>query len=237
MSCSLFNARGVRSAGDEDRERVACAPRANRHLHVLQSSCLEEPVELLVFEPEPAIAESFAYPVLVVTPQVQNEHTSARTHDAHGFRQRHRGIVGVMQCLRQERHVDTAVLERQFFQLAPLPLNVRAAPPSRELLRARKDGLRPIHGNHLAREAARFERQVAFAAPEIRHVHGREELPERARPRGPAPPGHDLAALFASPVFIEVLLAEPPHLLEPRIVGAPGRGCRGGRELLFEERP
>ncbi len=76
------------SAGDQDGERIARATRADRYLHLRQSCAFEEPLQFVVVESQPSIAEPLADPVLVVTPQIEEQHAAARTHDAHGFGQR-----------------------------------------------------------------------------------------------------------------------------------------------------
>ena len=62
-------------------------------------------------------------------------------------------------------------------------------------------------------------------------------MTERPRPGGPAPARHELTLVgVRAGVRVEVLLAQPPHLGQPRIVRAAGLGPRGLGELGLEER-
>ena len=63
---------------------------------------------------------------------------------------------------------------------------------------------------------ARFDSEVAVAAPEVRDHQRRKEVPQRARPGGPAPARDDLAALAVRAVIVEVLLPHAADFLEPR---------------------
>jgi hypothetical protein len=95
-----------------------------------------------------------------------------------------------------------ASFERQLLELAALPLDVRHRPPLRGRAWrafAASDGLGAIDGDHALREPARFDRQVAFAAAEIGDLERRQQVPERARPRRPAPARDDLPRSPSAP--------------------------------------
>ena len=63
-------------------------------------------------------------------------------------------------------------------------------------------------------------------------------MAEGARPRRPAPAGHELAlARVRTRVHVEVLLAHAPHFFEPGQVGAARLGRRRAGELRLEQRP
>ena len=97
----------------------------------------------------------------------------------------------------------------------------------------------PIDGNHPRRPARRFDRQITFPAAEIGDVERRQQLTERPRPGRPAPPRHELPriARIGAAVRVEVLLAQPQHFLQARLVGANDRIARRLVELLLERRP
>ena len=53
---------------------------------------------------------------------------------------------------------------------------------------------------------------------QVGHRHGRQQQTQGARPSGPAASRHQLARVVRA-VGVEVLLAQPQHFLEPRVVG------------------
>ena len=81
----------------------------------------KKPLEVIVLEAEPSIAHAIADPFLIVLAQVEDEHPPARPHHARGFLDGLRRIGRMVQRLREQRHVDRGVLERQLFHVATLP--------------------------------------------------------------------------------------------------------------------
>ena len=169
--------------------------------------------------------------------QVEHQHASARHDDPRRLGQRAGRIGRMVQRLREERHVHARVAQRQLLELALLPDHVADAPASGERARALQDERRAIHRDDPGRPAARLDRQIPLAAPDVGHAQRRQKVAERARPGRPAPPRDELTLVGVRPgMRFEVLLAQPPHLGQPRIVRAAGLGRRGGGELGLEER-
>ena len=97
------------------------------------------------------------------------------------------GSGGMVQRLRQQRDIHRRVVERQLFELAALPRDVRrraGAPPS-ALARA-EHVRRAIDGGDVPRPVRRLDREIALAAADVGDVERRQQMPERARPRRPA---------------------------------------------------
>src|SRR5262245_16755994 len=102
MSLGLFcirSADGFRAAGNQYGKGIAGAARADGDPDVGQAGVLQQLRELAVVEAEPLVAETIADPLLVVTPEVEQEHAAAGTDDADGFGERLGGIGGVVQRL------------------------------------------------------------------------------------------------------------------------------------------
>ena len=76
---------GLRAARDQNGERVAGAPRADRDLTSLSPAPAQQSRERLVGEAVPAIAEPLGHPLLIVLAQVEHEHAAAGDDDAGGF--------------------------------------------------------------------------------------------------------------------------------------------------------
>src|SRR5262249_23680340 len=63
--------------------------------------------------------------------------------------------------------------------------------------------------------------QIAFAASEISDVDGRKQKAQRACPRRPRSARHELTALISGKrMRRKTFAAQPPHFLEPRVIGA-----------------
>src|SRR4051794_25949785 len=116
--------RGPGAARDENREGIALAARADADLDVGQPGVLQQPRQFRILEAKPFVAEPIANPVLFVLAQLEHEHASRWTGNAHGFGERLGRILRVMQRLRQQGDVNARVLERQLLQLAALPFDV-----------------------------------------------------------------------------------------------------------------
>ena len=78
----------------------------------------------MIVEPEPLVAEALAHPRLLVAAELEDEDAAAGLDDARGFGQGARGRGGMVQRLRQQRHVDAGVLERHVLELAAMPLDL-----------------------------------------------------------------------------------------------------------------
>jgi len=70
--------RRSRAAGHEDREGVPRQTSTHAHPDVAESGLAHQERQLPIVEPEPAIAEAIAYPLLVVTPQVEDDQAPTR---------------------------------------------------------------------------------------------------------------------------------------------------------------
>ena len=68
--------------------------------------------------------------------EIEHQDPAAGRGDAHRFGDGPLGMVRVMQRLRQHRHVDFAVCDRQPFELAALPGHVADAAALRQTARA-----------------------------------------------------------------------------------------------------
>src|SRR5439155_10581994 len=122
----------LQSAGNQDRERIARFAGTDIHTHITQTSAAKERVQFGARKAEVTIAESFAYPRLVVRAQVENQQPAARAQDARGLCNRPRGVVCVMQRLREQRDVNRAVAQRQANQITLLPGDVADMTPRGE---------------------------------------------------------------------------------------------------------
>ena len=119
---------------DQHRERVAgsCARRRVTLTSVSPAS-VSNAFEPLVAEAEPAIAEPVAHPGLVVLAQIEHQHAAAGHEDARRLGERARGIVGVVQRLRQQRDVDAARRAIGSFSSSPrFQMTLRDAAPRRQ---------------------------------------------------------------------------------------------------------
>src|SRR5215472_11492337 len=111
-------AMGFCSAGDQHRERIAGFARADADLHVREAGTDEQPLQLVVIKAKTPVAKLAAHPLLVMAPEVEHEHASARRRDTHRFADGARGVLRVMQRLREHRDVDCPVVNRQVLELA-----------------------------------------------------------------------------------------------------------------------
>jgi hypothetical protein len=151
----------VRRAGaarDEHRERVALEPRADPERHMLEASLAQQPLQLGVGEAEPMVAKPRLDPLLVVLAQIEQEKPPAGFENARRFGERERRLGRVMQRLREKRDIDAGIRERQVFQLAGLPRDIRHAPPLRERPRPLEHLGRVIDRDDVTRPPCRLER-------------------------------------------------------------------------------
>ena len=164
------------------------------HPDVGQAGVRQQRCQLVVVEAEPAIAEPVAHPRLVVLAQVEHQHAAARARGcAPPPRSARAGIV------RRDAAPATAARRRRWRRESAASRARRASSrrstrgAARASARARFEHVgRAIDGDHPRRPAARLDRQIAFAAAEIGDVERRQQVAERARPRGPAPARHEL---------------------------------------------
>ena len=192
-------------------------------------------------KPERPIAELGADPLLVVLAQIEHQHAAARHRDprrfGHGARRVARRGAAPATAARRRR---VSSLIGSFSSSPRFHTTFDDAAPARRARCARSStDVRAIDGNDPRRPARRLDRQVPFAAAEIGDRQRRQQQAERARPGRPAAARHELprVARVGAAVRLEVLLAQPQHFLQPRLVG-PHRRVAGGRvELLLERRP
>src|SRR5581483_808653 len=116
------------SAGDQHRERIARLARADADLHIREPGADEQLLQFVVVEAEAPIAELAAHPFFVMPPQVEDEHAPAGGGDADRLGDGARRMLRMVQRLREHRHVDGAVADRQLLELALLPDDVGHAP-------------------------------------------------------------------------------------------------------------
>src|SRR6186997_222205 len=91
---------------NQHRKWIARRARANPNFDVLESSADEQAPQILIFEPEPAIADTIAYPFLIVLAEIERQHASARPKNARRLGHGTRGIRRVVQRLREQRDVE-----------------------------------------------------------------------------------------------------------------------------------
>src|SRR2546426_6229040 len=139
-----------------------------------------------------------------------------------------------MKRLRQQREVHARVLNRKTGELAALPGDVFHPAPRGKIPRPCEHGLRMIDRNDRARPARGLEGQISLAAAQVGDIERRQQMTERAGPRGPAATGNELTAVA---VCVEVLLAEPEHFLEAGLVGLGALVVGLGPELALRECP
>ena len=223
---------------DEHRERIARPARTDTRPGLFQSAHEQHLRELLFLESKRAIAELRAHPLFMMLAQIENQNSSARHRDARRLGDGPRRIRRVVQRLRQQRHIHRLIVDRKFLQLAPPPGDVgRAAAPA-ERAGAGEDRFRSIDADHRRGPARGLDREIPFAAAEVRDAQRRQQQAQRARPGGPAASRHQLPAVAAvDRVPLEVLLAEPQHLLQPGPIRLHGRVVRGPVELIPERGP
>src|SRR5689334_22220742 len=101
---------------DQDGKWIAGATRTGRHSDVVQSSVGENSLQPRWREPKPAIAKPIANPRFLMLPQIEDQGAAPRYQNARRLAHNARGILGVMQRLRQQRDVDCAVFDRQPLQ-------------------------------------------------------------------------------------------------------------------------
>ena len=117
---------------------------------------------------------------------------------------------------------------------------LRTLAPCRQRLATLEHVRRMIDGDDAAGPARGFDREVAFAAAEIRDVERRQQQPERPRPRRPAATRHELTALVpAPPCCAKLSWRNRRTLLQPGIVGAscPTSRVRTPREATTTTPP
>src|SRR5687768_17104077 len=109
------------SACDQHRKRISGRTRTHAHLDVRKTGADQKPFEIGVCESQPAIADTIAYPFLIVFAQIERQYAAPGLEDPRGFGHRTRGIGGMVQRLREQRDVNRCVFERQLFHIAALP--------------------------------------------------------------------------------------------------------------------
>ena len=159
----------------------------------------------------------------LVLSQVEDQHASAGRGDARRLGDGARRFAGVVQRLRQHRHVDA----RRRRSAAS-----RARRASRR--RSRRGGGRPAPR---ARSSTTSERSTAMTAtpsappqssgspspqPRSATLSGGSSMPSARDHAAQLRPGHQLTrvARVGAAVGVEVFLPQPQHFLQPRIVGA-----------------
>ena len=133
------------SGGDDDRERAVGQRGTGRGADVGEAGGGDEAGERAILEPEPAIVQAIADPVLVVRAKVEDQDAAARRDDAVRLGERPRRRLGVVQGLREEHDVDAGVGERQLLDL-PTSHDTLATPrrAARARARARTSGERSM---------------------------------------------------------------------------------------------
>ena len=91
----------------------------------------------------------------------------------------------MMQRLREQRHVDRRILERQLLHVAALPGDVLHAAPLGECLRALQHVGRAIDADDPLRPLRRLDRQVSFPTGDIGDIYRRQQQAQR---RATTPP-------------------------------------------------
>ena len=129
------------------------------------------------------------------------------------------------------------IVQRQRFDVAALPADVRHAAAAREVPSALKHRRRPVDRDDPLREPRRFDGEIALAASDVADDEPRHQVRERARPRRPAPARDELAAPRGIRVLLEVFFPEPAHLFQSRVIGAPGGSRACGGERVVQHRP
>src|SRR5262245_1581275 len=94
------------SGGNQYGERVARLAGADADGDVRQAGFGQHLLQLAIVEAEAAVAEFRAHPVFLVRAEIQHEDTSTRYGDPCGLGDRFRGLLRVMQRLREQRDVD-----------------------------------------------------------------------------------------------------------------------------------
>src|SRR5207302_6674315 len=156
MVISMNIVAGWPAAGDQHRKGMAGQAGAGAHRDVFEPGAFEEPRDLFVFEPEPAIAHAIAHPGLIVLAQIQHEHVAAGPENPRGLNRRVRRVGCMMQRLRQQRDVDAGIGKRQLLDFAALPGDVRHAAPLGQLARAAEHVRGPIDADHTLRPSRRL---------------------------------------------------------------------------------
>ena len=100
-----------------------------------------------VLEPEPAIVQAIADPVLVVRAKIEDQDGAAGRDDAVRLGERARRVVGVVQGLREEHDVDAGVGERQPLDSPYFPRDVGDAATRRQSAARAEDLGRAIDGD------------------------------------------------------------------------------------------
>ena len=149
------------------------------------------------------------------------------------------GILRMVQRLREQRDLDPPVARWAA---------ARARPASTR--RSTRGGGAPAPGRDRGRRPIDRRRPRATpsgpprASGSPRHTRGRrprrrQQHAEGTGPGRPAASRHELTrvACVGAAVRVEVLLPQPQHLLQPRLVGAHGRVDRPLLELVLERRP
>src|ERR671911_1390865 len=89
------------SACDQYRKRISRRTRTDTHLHVRKTGAGQKPFEIGVCESQPAIADTIAYPFLIVFAQIERQYAAPGPQDARRFGDRARRIRGMVQRLRE----------------------------------------------------------------------------------------------------------------------------------------
>ena len=130
--------------GNQDGERIARAPRADAHGHAFEPGAGDERLQACIVKAQPAIAQLGPDPGFAMFPQIEDQRTAAGPENPPRFGERPRGVVRVVQRLRQQGDIDRAVTNRQSFERPALPRHVRDLPALRKGLCPRQHFGRPI---------------------------------------------------------------------------------------------
>ena len=76
------------AGGQENGKWISGQLRADTHSYLVEPGIPDEPLEFIVVETEPPVAQALLHPRFVVPAEVEDEEAPARHQDTSGFRER-----------------------------------------------------------------------------------------------------------------------------------------------------
>ncbi|EAU63206.1 FtsQ [Stigmatella aurantiaca DW4/3-1] len=157
----------------------------NLSVEELETGLTQRGFEKFGREAQVPVAQPVEHPALIVRHELQHHQLSPGLEQPPGLGQHRGGGLHVVQALGDDDEIPLAGRQRQAVQVLAQELDVGAALARGPLLRLRERLRVLIDGPHPAGPAGNGHREGAGATTEVRHIEGRQQRGQRARPQGP----------------------------------------------------
>src|SRR5947208_445914 len=172
-------------------------PRYNAYFNLPEAASFKELMQLHFAEPQPMICIQFPGTFESMAQKIENRQPAAAFQNPVGSSDRFLGVNGMMQCLTQNRQIDTVFGNRRILNVAKAVLQILDSMFLCQL-RAKLDHLwRIIDGDDFACVFGEQLRKCPLARAKVSDGQWRQQSNQRMRQRFPGAARHVTAAKLA----------------------------------------